>query len=517
MRGYRVLVVLCLLAGVVLRARGYLFASRPFWVDEAAWAIRLLKLSLLEPSIRPVGFMALVRGLVACFGERDVVLRLVPFAAGVGAMLLAVPLAEELLPNRAARLLFIGALALHPVAIDYSKEFKPYSVSLFVHILCTFLAARYLRTERTSTLGFGIVTGVLGVWFAQDVIFALPGYYLVTGALAWRRASRAHLRLLALGAASTLAMIGFLYFFFWRAVDVGQGGSDTTFWGSKYDVFHQAGTGEGLLHWVSRKYLELAAFPAARREVWQSDAVLGASVMGWLSLGYAGVWVLLHAAGLVLLVRDRRYSALTLLFAPIVTLLAFNLLGLWPFAVFRTNLFLLAYACLIAAFGIGAVRPLAELEQAVPLIVAVVLPLVAFERDWHAHKRWAGESGFFDVAKELVRLQGRFHGESDALVLDHWSCTVFRYYLRFNPDYAKLRHRLEQRFSTTCRTEEGALSEAEQEATSHHRVFLVLDDPNEGAATLEHLASLSNVVDYRKLDEGRDVVLEFAAAGESTQ
>lgn len=513
MRAYRVLVVACLVAGVVLRTRGYLFASRPFWVDEAAWAVRLVKWDLLAPSIRPVGFMALVRGLVACFGERDVVLRLVPFVAGVGATLVAVPLASELLPARAGRLLFIGAMALHPVAIDYSKEFKPYSVSLFVHVLCMFFAVRYLRRERTSALAGGIVTGALGVWFAQDVIFALPGFYLATGAAAWRRARRSELRLLALGAAGTVTMIVLLYFCFWRAVDVGPGARDTVFWGTKYDVFHEAGSGEGLLHWVARKYLELAAFPAARREVWLKDGVLRAPVAAWLSLAYAAVWVLLHGAGAVLLVRERRRAAFTLLFAPIITLLAFNLLGLWPFAVFRTNLFLLAYACLIAAFGVGLLRPLSE-QEAAPLLLAVVLPLVAFERDWHAHKRWAGESGFFEVTHELLRREGRFHGQSDALVLDHWACTVFRYYLRFNPDYSQLRRRLDQRFSTTCRDED-ALAEAEREATDHRRVFLVLGEPAAGATALEHLTDVSNLVAYRRLDAGRDVVFELAAPTQS--
>lgn len=515
MRAYRVLVVMCLLAGAVLRARGYLFASRAFWVDEAAWAIRLLKLNLLEPSIRPVGFMAVVRLLVACFGERDIVLRLLPWLAGVGTTLLAVPLAETMLPTRAGRLLFIGAVALHPVAIDYSKEFKPYSVSLFLHVLCTLLAAKYLRNARTSSLVYGIVTGFLGIWFAQDLIFALPGFYLVTGALAFRNARWSQLKLLALGAAGTLAMIACLYFFFWRAVDVGPHAADTAFWGNKYDVFHEASTGEGLLHWIGRKYLELAAFPAARREYWLSDAVLRASVMGWLSTLYAALWVLLHAAGLMMLVRERRHAELTLFLAPVATLLAFNLLGLWPFAVFRTNLFLLAYVCLIASFGLGAVRPLVEKEATVPLIIAVVLPLVVFERDWHRHKRWAGESAFFDVTKALVKLQGRHPHENDPLLLDHKACTVFRYYLKFNPDYAKLRRRLDERFTTKCRND-GALTEAEQEATDH-RVFLVLDDPAEGAATLDRVASLSTVVDFRRLDEGRDVVFEFAPSGARAQ
>src|SRR3954469_5611905 len=185
MRGYRWLVLLCLLAGFVLRARGFLYSPRPFWVDEAGWAERLLKTSLLEPSIRPLGFTALTRLLVACFGARDEVLRLVPWLAGVGALFISVPLAEALLPNRASRLLFIGALALHPVAIDYSKEFKPYSLSLFLHLTCALFAARYVREPRTSTLVLGMLTGFVGIGFAQDVIFALPGFYLVTVALAW--------------------------------------------------------------------------------------------------------------------------------------------------------------------------------------------------------------------------------------------------------------------------------------------------------------------------------------------
>jgi hypothetical protein len=514
MRWYRVLLVLCLVAGALLRARGFLYSARPFWVDEAAWSVRLLRSNLLEPSIRPVGFTALIRLLVACFGARDMVLRLVPWLAGMAAMLVAVPLAEALLPSRAARLLFVGTIALHPVAIDYSKEFKPYSCSLFLHLLCALFAARYLQDRGTRSLILGILSGFLGIWFAQDLIFALPGYYLVAGAFAWRTARRSHLVTLGVGAVATIASIILLYFFFWRAVDVGPAGPDTAVWAAKYDVFHRPGTGEGLLHWIGRKYVDLMTFPAARRESWRGHRLLGATAVGWFSTAYAALWAALHVLGIGVLVRERRFSALTLLFSPIVVLLGFGLLGLWPFGVFRTNLFLLAYVSLIAAFGVGYFKPLARWEV-VPFAVAVALPLALFEREWHSHKRWAGESAFFDVTKELVAMQGE-HAEIEPLVLDHWSCTVFHYYLSFNPDYAKLQRTLAHRFATKCRTEEDALPEAEHEA-SERRVWLVLSDPTQSRAAIDQMASLTNVVDYRKLDGGRNVLLELAPPGWTTQ
>jgi hypothetical protein len=174
---------------------------------------------------------------------------------------------------------------------------------------------------------------------------------------------------------------------------------------------------------------------------------------------------------------------------------------------------LLAYAAAIAAFATPtlASTPSFARKEALPLLVAVVLPLVVFERDWHAHKRWGGESAFFDVVHELVKMQGS-RGRDEPLVLDHYSCAVFRYYLSINPDYKKLSHQLAHRFARTCPTHERPLTAAEHQA-SDRRVWLVFSDPHDGAATLDHIASVANMVDYRELDDGRGVLLELAPPG----
>jgi hypothetical protein len=208
--------------------------------------------------------------------------------------------------------------------------------------------------------------------------------------------------------------------------------------------------------------------------------------------------------------------------APLVTLTVFGCLGVWPFGAFRTNLFLLAYVCPLAAFGLTGIPLLARIpaaarvpalvrNQALPLVLAVVLPLVVFERDWHAHKRWAGESAFFDVVNELVAMQGpRARGEP--LVVDHYSCALFHYYLAMNPDYAALSHKFARRFARHCQKTEDALSQAESQV-SNGRVWLVLTDPHDSAVTLQRIASVANMVDYRTLDGGNDVLLELAPPG----
>ena len=57
-RAVRLLTALLVALGLWLRCRGYLFSSMPLWLDEANWAIRLIKKPLAEHLIRPIGFMA---------------------------------------------------------------------------------------------------------------------------------------------------------------------------------------------------------------------------------------------------------------------------------------------------------------------------------------------------------------------------------------------------------------------------------------------------------------------------
>ncbi|HEV8547516.1 MAG TPA: hypothetical protein VGQ57_00790, partial [Polyangiaceae bacterium] len=115
--------------GVFVRARGYLFDTHALWLDEAGWALMLMRLPLVELLIRPPGFMAFSKGLAHLFGPTEAVLRFLPWLAGTATVVVTVPLSRRLFGSLAARLLFVAVIALHPAAVDLAREYKPYALS----------------------------------------------------------------------------------------------------------------------------------------------------------------------------------------------------------------------------------------------------------------------------------------------------------------------------------------------------------------------------------------------------
>ncbi|HEY8945561.1 MAG TPA: hypothetical protein VIM73_14935, partial [Polyangiaceae bacterium] len=138
------LTALCVLLGVALRSRGN---STPLWLDEATWAVFLLENPITDQLIRPIGFMALSKWLADALSPSEAVLRLLPWTAGVLTALLSPLLARRMFVAPSARLLFVAAMCLHAVAIDFAKEFKPYSVSLFFHVGLLLVAFNYVTVR----------------------------------------------------------------------------------------------------------------------------------------------------------------------------------------------------------------------------------------------------------------------------------------------------------------------------------------------------------------------------------
>lgn len=505
MRWYRIAVGACLVAGLVLRARGVIFGTIPVWFDEAEWADILFRTSVWAPSIRPLGFMAITKALVMCFGEREVVLRLLPWLAGVGTLLLSVPLARRLLTHRAARLLFIAIVAFQPAAIDFSKEFKPYSVSLFLHLLCLFFALGYVKTRTSPDLARALGSAFLALFFAQDIVFALPSLYLVVGLVALEHRLKAHWVAAVACAAVTLGVLLAFYFVAWRHVSRHK---DEAFWGNKYDVFFVQGSAAAHVRWVLEKFGEIAALPGQRSELWSGAGPRSTRAVATVASLYRGLWMILTCSGIARLVQRRRFIELGLLTAPLVVLFGFNALGFWPFGAFRTNLFAIGYASALAACALDGFDALERVEL-VPALATTVLPLLLFERGWHAEKRWSGgEMAFGDVTHALVRLQGRHrrHHHREPLVLDTYTCRVFNYYMRLHPDYRGLERDFERRFTTQCEPDTSALSAAEHLA-SNERVWAVISSPR--ARSLAEQGHIANLLDERTMPHHGGVLLEL--------
>lgn len=455
-RALRVLTVAVLAFGLWLRSRGVVLgATLPLWNDEAQWAVFLETEELTTLFIRPIAFMALTKGLVEVFGHAEWVYRLLPWLGGVVTLLAAPALARRLFSSSYARFFLVCALALHPGAIDLARDFKPYSVALAFHLVMLILALDYVASQRTRALSLVLGFGVAGVLFAQDIIFLYPALFLAIGLAALRAKLGHHVRAIALAAVSTVALLLGLYALIWSNMDAD---GERSYWGQKYDVFYMPDSerAPSHAHWVARKTGDVLAMPGMRREHWESAAPhdtlesplpVRAQVDRYL-------WIGLGVLGVVALVRCRKPYAALLLLGPIAVLLAFNLLGRWPYGSFRTNLFLLAYATPLTAFAFELKVLATSFLSPLPGLLLVVLPYFTLNRHFHTFKEAFSTSSYFpDSVQRLLDAHEKDKPRKprrELLALDVMSCASWTYYTRYHPRFSPRRGEITRAFRMRC-------------------------------------------------------------------
>jgi len=497
--------------GVVLRARGMWFGlTISLWEDEAAWAMRLIELPLREHVIRSVGFMALSKGLVALFSASERVLRFLPWCAGTGALLVAPFVAKRLYRSSAARLLFVAVLALHPSAIDLSKEFKPYSVALLIHLLLLLFVLRYLDEQRALDLQTSVALAFFGVLFSQDVVFAYPMAFGLMALKAYRTNNRAHLRTLFVGASFAVGLL--LTLLRNAAKKLGDTQEGMQYWGTKYNVFYVQASGQGSRpSWTAARLGDLAGMLGSRRELWHWSAVSPQTLFS-LKHAEASLWALLCVGGVVVLAYRKRFWQLTLLLAPLLVMTGFNFFGFWPLGAFRTNLFAVAYLAGLAATVVDSTRGERMLIwELLPAALLVVLPFLTLGRSNHSRKELdTANAAYPQAAQALLKLQGSKAHRSE-LVLDIPSCSPWRYYAHYHPSRRKTG--LAARFRPHCRkTFEGMVQAARETLSNNSRVFLLAAGDEQIAGLQRHMPHALHVVAQQMIGRNDALVLEVKLA-----
>jgi hypothetical protein len=431
--------------GIWLRTRHMFHAPIPFWTDEAHAANELMRGRWFKPSVRPIGFMGVSYWLASSFGPTEATLRFLPWLSGVLGAIVAIPLAGRLVQSPAIRLLFVAIVALHPFTVDFSREFKPYSTSIFVHLSCLWCALAYWQTRSMGWLVASVTIPWFGVLFAQDVLFLYPGLYLAIAVTAWRvpERRRRHLVVGFIAMLLTLALLGALYWYLWRYMsgpqNAGKGkafGYGKAFFSASWDLFWSPQSGRSRLRWLLGKLSDIAAFPGARRDLWTPPALISPAKLEALWHIDHALWVALVTLGLVRIAYRRRARDLLLVALPIFVAAAFNMKLLWPFAAIRTNLFMLTYTSALACLALDPTDPARarHWSRAVPVLLLVILPLLSFERTWHRLKEATPSGGVLYAAQALLELQGATRPEKpEPLILDGWARDPWNYYSRTNP------------------------------------------------------------------------------------
>jgi hypothetical protein len=186
----KAMAVLIVLFGVAVRLWA-LICGRSFWCDEAMLALNITHKGfrgLLKPldwnQAAPVGFLWAERlvitpkSLVHLLGRTEIALRLIPFAGGVGCLILGAILARRYL-GPLAGLTAVTLIACSDTLIYYSNELKQYESDAFIFLLlvAAMLRVHEARWSRGPVYALTAL-GAAGVYFSHIAVFAMGGFFL---------------------------------------------------------------------------------------------------------------------------------------------------------------------------------------------------------------------------------------------------------------------------------------------------------------------------------------------------
>jgi hypothetical protein len=157
-------------------------------LDEAMLSLNLINRGwaglwdhLTYNQAAPVGFLMLEKAAAVWLGAREWSLRLVPLAAGSGAVVMGYFLFRRAL-SAGAGLWALAVFALAEEALNYAAQVKQYSMDLLVTTLMLWLTVRCLQEKRG--LLWLAVAGGIGIWFSHAAVFVTAGIGLVFSWLA---------------------------------------------------------------------------------------------------------------------------------------------------------------------------------------------------------------------------------------------------------------------------------------------------------------------------------------------
>ena len=412
--------------GIGLRLLGYFDPALQLWLDEASWAEMLVDGSATW--IRPAGYMK-VSGWLISLVNTEPMLRSLSLVAGIALLLFAQATFRRVSSSNAIAVFGVYLLAISPVAVGMSKEFKPYAVEAAFHCAMIWLVVRWLADHRLHHIVGFVVVAALAPLFAWSVVFAYPGLFLIVAVEAARTRRLRELGLCAVGGVTTLVVLVFIFLQRVAGED-----EKTGFWGRKYDVFY---TGRRLLDgawWGVKKTFEVAGFPGHLSLGWPPTMTQA------LEAGLPAVMAVAVLASLVVLLARRRWLALTIWALPWVVTLIFNAAGKWPYGVFRTNLFLLVYSVGLLVAGLDALvtlrpwsRPTKRLAALVLVLASVAMAPVDLDRFRIKEESSLTLSSSVRTALEQIVAAAPADGPID-FAMDGHSCSVARYYQLLHRD-----------------------------------------------------------------------------------
>ncbi|HSC87979.1 MAG TPA: hypothetical protein VLC09_11935 [Polyangiaceae bacterium] len=423
----------------LLRTLGYFGGDNGLWNDEANWVLRMAK-GQSGGGIRPPAYVWLNKVLIA-WHPSEAALRSSSWIAGLASVPLFYAVARRAGLDRITTAFGLFLLAIHPWAVAYAKEWKPYGLELTAHLVVAVVTYGYARRPSWKSLLVLAGTCAASVLFAWSVVFQFPGIFLLAVATQYR--SRNWKQLGLTGGVALAGAIGIVAMHHDRLGRMLRGGlGSSKFWGEKYGVFYLVkGDTLGKLRWQAEQSWNLARFPYEVKAFWDES--------GHVSHAFGIVGGTLALAGIVVLCVRRNGVGLAIWVLPWLMTLVANWLGLWPYGVFRTNVYLLIYPLWLGLYTVSSVGTwLAQRKQvawyrnewlAPALALVVALPFVPYDLHYFRYKDVATNAYSSSLGRSLATIRANTPpGQRVQVLLDGYACGTAQYYLKYHPEFKEL-------------------------------------------------------------------------------
>jgi len=183
-----------LASGVAFRLY-YFLSGRSFWIDEARVAINVASRGYAD-LLRPLDYDQAASPLflwgeklaTQLFGVNERAFWLLPLLAGIGAMLLFIPLARRFLPGWTAPVA-VASFCIAPTLVHFSATAKPYMGDLAFALAIMVGTCHWIERPASPAARALPLVGVLAAWGSSPGIFTLAaaGGALMLGAPPARR------------------------------------------------------------------------------------------------------------------------------------------------------------------------------------------------------------------------------------------------------------------------------------------------------------------------------------------
>jgi hypothetical protein len=351
-----------LLLGLLARCVRY-FLRFPLWEDECFLCANFLDRDyggMLQPlhfhQVSPILFLWLQLTVIKLLGYTEMTLRLVPFVAGIGSMLLFYRLARVCLTG-VPRLLAVALFSVTYGMIRYSAEAKPYGIDLFVSlVLVNFLVNWLLRAESNRWLWALAACIPVAVGLSYGAVMLGGGLCLTMAWLIWRQRRWGSV---APWLTFSLALLGSflaLYFLCIRVQAAVELGAMRDFWDEHFPPLNSFRSFAWWLLYVHAG--DILAYPGGGTPFQSSAATV--------------CWI----AGLVALARRRGGTFVVLCLAPQAVTFAAALMRRYPYGGhIRLNLYLAPFMCMVIGYGAAVLVSFFAKRQAAQALSAFLVVL----------------------------------------------------------------------------------------------------------------------------------------------